>query len=65
MDIPEKRRAVIGMARRWQKDLDRLQTLFGVYDPENDFSNEVEIHRNLATAVAYAELFLSTVSGGG
>lgn len=59
MGIPEKRRAVGSMARRWQKDLVRLHALFGEYT-ENDFSDDSEMQRNLGTALAYAQDFLAS-----
>jgi hypothetical protein len=59
MGIPEKRRVVLAMLRRWERDVERLEKLFGSYD-ENDFTDGAEMQRNLDTAAGYARGFLAT-----
>jgi hypothetical protein len=58
MGIPEKRRAVRSMLDRWERDVARLEKLFGEYD-HNDFTDGAEMQRNLETAAAYARGFLT------
>lgn len=58
MGNPEKCRAVNAMYRNWQKDLRRLEGLFGRYD-HDDFSDDAEMQRNLGTAVTHAARFLN------
>lgn len=59
MSIPEKMRSVSGMLDRWEHDLRRLEKLFGPYE-SGDYSNGVEMQRNLGTAIQYARFFIAT-----
>lgn len=59
MGKPEQLRAVRAMLRRWKKDEARLEKLCGGPVIVEDLTTEGEILRNIGTAIAYAERFLT------
>ena len=62
MGFLAKKRAVRGIVIRWEKDLERLTSLFGDYSEEN-YDDGAEMQRNLGTAIAHALRFLARTSG--
>ena len=61
MGVPEQKRSVNAMLRRWRYDELRLQDLFNRGQPVDgdDFTDGGEMLRNLGTAIAYADRFLA------
>lgn len=59
MGNPAKRRSVKAMVRRWRDDEARLIDLFGEIGGEKDYTDSAEMLRNLGSAIAYADGYLS------
>lgn len=60
MGIPEQRRAINAMRKRWLKDEARLEKLFRGPVTEDDFTNSGEMLRNIGAAIEYARRFLAS-----